>query len=535
MTNEKQTESNNSRMVWKKLLSFKRVSALQSEPVPAESGAMGNSNTIGNGSPNSSTNDADNRSAFEKDYDQIIYSYPFRRLQDKTQVIPFPEYDFVHTRLTHSLEVASIGRSLGKFAAKMINQELESVKPEDHQKNDPLEKSAVKIIEGKFKVEENDIATLVMVACLAHDIGNPPFGHSGEDAISSFFKNQIKDSKIEFFSQKNENREADLVNFEGNANGFRIITQHNKSGKYENSFVSNPTCALLGTFTKYPCESSVSSRVDKQSADKRKSLSKYGFFQDQKELFEKIAKELGLPRREEKKEGHAYWRHPLAFLMEAADDIAYAIIDLEDACRLKLIDFGKKYKFDKGSYSPEDILIKIAKVDEEEYKDDFDGADDKQKISYLRARAIGALIGEISKEFKDEYDKIMIGEFDKALIDDIDSKDNLDLIKKMITEHVYNERLVLENEISGYEVVEHLIESFAKSCGLYSENEENKKNEKYIKIRKLLPPECRQFEITSLSSDEDKYKQILRILDYVSGMTDKYAMNLYRKIKGIGV
>jgi dGTPase len=249
----------------------------------------------------SDTGSAASRSAFEQDYDRIIFSHPFRRLQDKTQVHPLPEEDFVHTRLTHSLEVSSVGRSLGKRVGEVIIQRH----PE---------------LQQQFSLF--DFGAIVAAASLAHDLGNPPFGHAGEDAISDFFKEHAYGKT--WASAVKPAEWEDLIRFEGNAQGFRILNNEQYGLKL--------TFATLGAFTKYPCPALFPER-DK----KKKSQKKFGFFQSEAEEFEAIAQELGLIRDR----GFSYSRHPLAFLVEAADDICYSIIDLEDGCRLRLLSFDE--------------------------------------------------------------------------------------------------------------------------------------------------------------------------------------------------
>lgn len=530
------------RMNWNNLLSKKRVSDFDQCGVPVKKSQL-----------------IDPRSPFEKDFDQITFSYPFRRLQDKTQVIPFPKFDFVHTRLTHSLEVASVGRSFGKLAAELIFKELDK-----------------KTID-ELNICHSDIGALIAASCLAHDIGNPPFGHSGEDSISHYFIQNDYNFKPDFIKEngkyytenyfyekeertqiKNEvpleealtsiKRYKDLSNFEGNANGFRIITQNCDRG-------INPTLALLGTFTKYPRESYLEKNpfdgIEKSKTPK--SQTKYGFFQEQKKLFEFVANELGLIKvKGIGKNDSAYYRHPLAFLMEASDDIAYGMIDFEDGCRLGLIDFDKKYsnislrnkenkkKTVNINKSPKEILIEIAELDEAfSLKKLNSFSDFKQQISYLRSKVINVIIHQCFDVFKKEYEKIMTGIFDKALIDCIENdsiKENLDLMGTLVRKYVYQYSPVLESEASGFEVMEHLINSFAITSNIcYSCGEEETAREK--KMRSLLPDEFQpenEKEIQSLSDDE-KYERVLKVLDYISGMTDKYAVSLYRKIKGIEI
>lgn len=493
------------RMDWRKLLSTERISEL--------------GDCKKNEFPKSQFEDP--RSPFERDFDQIIFSYPFRRLQDKTQVIPFPEFDFVHTRLTHSLEVASVGRSFGKLVTDLIEKE-----------------------EGKEVLGKNtssDIGALIAAACLAHDIGNPPFGHSGEDSISNYFRENEGKEKI--LQQLSEKQKMDICNFEGNANGFRIIANNYVRG-------INPTCALLGTFTKYPRESYLEKKPS--NIEELKSQAKYGFFQSEKDIFKNIAKELELiPIEDIGEEDIAYHRHPLAFLMEASDDIAYGMIDFEDGCRLGLIDFEKKYetiklrnkenklKEKEINKSPKQILGEIAKLDDSFCEDKLKEFDDyKQQLSYLRSKVINILIHQCFEVFKKNHEDIMKGKFDKDLISCIDQGviENLEYIKILVRKYVYQHPPVLQSEASGFEVIEFLINSFITTsyiCFTCGEEETAKQK----KMRSLLPEEFQpenEIQVENLAVGE-VYKQVLRILDYISGMTDKYAVHLYRRIKGIEI
>ena len=505
-------------MDWKKLLSTKRVSELEGNKKDKPSQFN------------------DPRSPFERDFDQIIFSYPFRRLQDKTQVIPFPEFDFVHTRLTHSLEVASVGRSFGKLVADLIKEK-----------------------EGEDALGENtssDIGALIAAACLAHDIGNPPFGHSGEDSISNYFRQRIfkfkkykEEGKYYHFNDYKEDKEKidrnialpeikrynDLSNFEGNANGFRIIANNYGRG-------INPTYALLGTFTKYPRESYL--EKEPSNIKELKSQAKYGFFQAEKEMFKNIAEELGLIRIEDIGEDDiAYHRHPLAFLMEASDDIAYGMIDFEDGCRLGLIDFEKNYKIKiknkEFNKSPKQILCEIAKLDDSFCEDKLKKFNDyKQQLSYLRSKVINVLIHKCFEVFKNNYNDIMEGKFDKDLISCIDKDiiDNLEYIKVLVRKYVYQHPPVLQSEASGFEVIEFLIKSFATTSNIcFTCGEEETAKQK--KMRSLLPEEFQpedEIQVQELT-EEDVYNRVLKILDYISGMTDKYAVHLYRRMRGIDI
>lgn len=492
------------RMDWRKLLSTTRVYDSKNDT-------------------SSESQFEDPRSPFERDFDQIIFSYPFRRLQDKTQVIPFPEFDFVHTRLTHSLEVASVGRSFGKLVAKLIeDKEEEEVVKKVFENNTP-----------------SDIGALIAAACLAHDIGNPPFGHSGEDSISNYFK-ENDNSRKRILTILSKKQKEDLCNFEGNANGFRIIANNYGRGV-------NPTYALLGTFTKYPRESYLDKDPYKCYAkeEKPKSQTKYGFFQAEKEMFKNIAKELELIRIEGiGEEDIAYHRHPLAFLMEASDDIAYGMIDFEDGCRLGLIDFEKNYKIKiknkEFNKSPKQILCEIAKLDDSFCEDKLKKFNDyKQQLSYLRSKVINVLIHKCFEVFKNNYEGIMKGEFDKDLISCISDDiviENLKCVKDLIRKYVYQHPPVLQSEASGFEVIEYLIDSFATTSNIcFTCGEEETAKQK--KMRSLLPEEFQpedEIQVQNLTG-EDIYNRVLRILDYISGMTDKYAVHLYRRMRGIEI
>lgn len=418
------------------------------------------------------------RSAFEQDYDRIIFSHPFRRLQDKTQVHPLPEYDFVHTRLTHSLEVSSVGRSLGKKVGEVITQ----------RHNDLSDYSSF------------DFGAIVAAASLAHDLGNPPFGHSGEDGISDFFVHHPFGKNFESLVTKEE--WADLIQFEGNAQGFRILNKNQYQGL-------QLTYATLGAFTKYPCPSMFSSRNKKL-----KSQKKYGFFQTEKIIFNEVASHLGLKEID----SDVWCRHPLAFLVEAADDICYNIIDLEDGCRLGLVSFDETVE----------LLALIL-------RDKFDAKKLEQipsrdeKIGVLRALAIGQLIDECSSIFLDHESTLLNGNFDQALADQCNSSHALEEISRLSIDKIYRAKHVVEIEAAGYEVLPGLLEEFSKAGKFYLEKEIPKK---YENLLRLLPEGL----LSGLDSTDKSHYQMLRnIVDFISGLTDTHALSLYRKIKGISL
>lgn len=424
------------------------------------------------------SNAESSRSAFEQDYDRIIFSHPFRRLQDKTQVHPLPEHDFVHTRLTHSLEVSSVGRSIGKRAGEVILQRHPELKSE-------------------FSLF--DIGAIVAAASLAHDLGNPPFGHAGEDAISDFFLHHP--GGLFFKTQVSESQWHDLIRFEGNAQGFRILNKEQYGLKL--------TYASLGAFTKYPCSAYFPER-DK----KKKSQKKFGFFESEKEVFGEVARELGLIQNEKV----SWCRHPLAFLVEAADDICYSIIDLEDGCRLGLISFQDTVELLSG--------ILRDKLD----KNKLTGNTDlNQKLGILRAMAIGELIEASTEIFLSNEEKLLDGSFDHALTELCDFHDSLKKISEVSIEKIYHAKHVVEIEASGHQILPGLLEEFTQTGVRLADQ---KISRKYGNLLFLLPPEM--VSLIKLNPD-DTYHMLRCIIDFISGLTDRHALSLYRKIKGISL
>ncbi len=425
------------------------------------------------------------RSAFERDYDRIIFSYPFRRLQDKTQVFPMPEHDFVHSRLTHSLEVSSVGRTLGKKVGEKIVEKYPHL--------------------ASNGISQFDFGAIVAAASLTHDIGNPPFGHAGEDAISDFFLNNPAG---QFFKDKISRYEwADITSFEGNAQGFRILNkQHNQGLQI--------TYATLMAFSKYPRESLIT-----YPADGQRSLKKYGFFQSEKHIFETIATQTGLLR---KHDDQMIWaRHPLAFLVEAADDICYNIIDLEDGCRLGLVSFEEA--------KPLLTAILQEQFNAEKF-DQMYGRD--EKLGLLRALAIGKLIEQATEIFLENEEKILAGTFDTALTDLITAKPVLDKINKLSIEKIYRATVVMETEVAAFEVLAGLLEAFIGASYAYCFDKANFSKKKQGVLR-LLPEEY-QF-LFQPGQSPTVYQIIMNSVDYVASMTDSYAILLYRKIKGISL
>ena len=419
------------------------------------------------------------RLGFEVDYDRVIFSSEFRSLQDKTQVIPLSETDFVHTRLTHSLEVSVVGRSLGRLVGKKI-----------------LEKHPH--LQSSLGYQANDFGAIVAAAALAHDIGNPPFGHSGEKAIGEFF---ITGAGKNFKNQLTDKEYQDLCDFEGNANGFKILTE-DRVGRLGGLRLCYAT---LGAFMKYPKES-LPKKPTKHIADK-----KYGFFQSEKEAFQDVANELGLLKRSET--DLSYSRHPLAFLVEAADDICYTIIDFEDGINLGLIqeEFALEYlsKIIRHNIKPENYYALSTKED---------------RIGYLRALAIGSLINEAVDIFMDNEDVILNGTFDTGLLDKSQYEAQINDIIKISIDNVYQSTEVIDKEIAGYGVINTLLNTYATAVN----NGFNNTASNYDKlILKSLPK-----NINGTSSS--LYKRLSSVCYYVSLLSDSKAILEYKKIKGIG-
>lgn len=425
------------------------------------------------------------RSNFEKDYDRVVFSSAFRRLQDKTQVIPLPESDFVHTRLTHSLEVSCVGRSLGKIVGKEIirRNRLENL------------------------ISISDFGAIVATACLAHDIGNPPFGHSGESAISDYFRNG-NGRKFEKII-KDKNKWHDLINFEGNANGFKILTSAGVGIKL--------TFAALASFIKYPTKS-YKTEKEKEKYKYKKSFYKYGYFQSDKDIFHDIFESMKI----NKITNSYYARHPITFLVEASDDICYRIMDFEDGIRIGLIPFSEG----------EEFLKKI--VEKEFDPGKYDAIIDKrEKIGYLRAKAINKLINECSEIFLDNEKNILNGKFDRQLIDEILLKDVLFNIEKKSIEKVYKSKSVVQIEVAGFKVVGGLLDMFIEAVNDLNKYRDRKRFGKEKPLsRNLIDLLPEQF-LTDNKPDNNLYERILQICEFVAGMTDSYAVSLFKKLQGI--
>lgn len=418
------------------------------------------------------------RLGFEVDYDRVIFSSEFRSLQDKTQVIPLSQTDFVHTRLTHSLEVSVVGRSIGR----KVGQKLLEKHPH---------------LQTVYGYQANDFGAIVAAAALAHDIGNPPFGHSGEKAIGEFFKTG---EGVQYKNQITEKEYQDLCDFEGNANGFKILTEtrEGREGGLRLSY------ATLGAFMKYPKES-LPKKPTKHIADK-----KYGFFQSERDSFSHVADELGLTKRSNK--DISFSRHPLAYLVEAADDICYTIIDFEDGINLGLIqeEFALEY------------LINLVR-DTINTKKYHQLQNTQDRVSYLRALAINTLINEVVSIFINNEEAILKGDFQTALLDKSKYEAQINDIIKISIENIYKSDEVIDKEIAGYEILKSLLSAYTKAVN----NNYNGNASNYDKlILNRLPK--------TMKVDQDNlYSRLLSVCNYVSLLSDSNAILNYKKIKGM--
>ena len=415
------------------------------------------------------------RLGFDVDYDRIIFSSEFRSLQDKTQVVPFSQGDFVHTRLTHSLETSVVGRSLGRRVG------VEILKKYPHLKND-------------LGYHANDFGAIVASASLAHDIGNPPFGHSGEKSIGQYF---MSGPGKKFGEILNDKEFQDLCDFEGNANGFKILTQ-SRPGREGGLRLSYAT---LGAFIKYPKES-LPIKPTSDVSDK-----KYGFFQNEKNIYFDIANELGLSKND-----GGYNRHPLTFLVEAADDICYTIIDFEDGINLGLVDEDYALEY----------LINLVRdsINTEKYHSLNNTID---RVSYLRALSINTLINEAVEIFIENEDDILNGKFNVALLKKSKFKPQISDIIKISIEKIYESKEVIEKEVAGYNIINKLLDTFISSVNRYYEGSQTSYDDLIIK---LLP------STTNLNHD-NLYSRLLEICHYVASLSDRKALNVYNKITGV--
>ena len=421
----------------------------------------------------------DDRSEFKRDYDRLIFSAPFRRMQNKTQVFPLPGSIFVHNRLTHSLEVASVGMSLGNDVAHCVMK----TRPE--------------LADTLF----TQIGTIVSTACLAHDMGNPPFGHSGEKAIQTFFTEGKGAYLKDRLSPELWN---DITHFEGNANAFRLLA-HRFKGRRDGGFVM--TYTTLASIVKYPFASALA----------EKGHGKFGFFSTEAEIFCRIADDLGIIRKSADGCPAEYARHPLVYLVEAADDICYEIMDIEDAHKLKIVTYEETKRLFLDFFDEMGQNHIMQRIHDEEI------TDDNEKVIYMRACVINALERACVDAFMRHEDEIMRGEFSGSLIDSIDDR----LVKayrnctELSKKRIYKSKPVLDVELSGFKIMDSLMEVMTEAAV----------NPQRFYSRQLISRVSSQYDISA----PDLETRIMAVIDYISGMTDVYALDIYQKINGISL
>lgn len=433
------------------------------------------------------------RTEFERDWDRLIFSSAFRRLQNKTQVFPLPEEVFVHNRLTHSLEVASVGRSLGAMVGEGLAQLAEIAKVKD-----------------AFSFYADHLKSVVAAACLAHDLGNPAFGHSGEAAISKYFQDKATD--LPFRSLFSDAEWADLVSFEGNANALRNLTRAFK-GRSLGGF--RLTYATLGTMLKYPCSSSTGNQKKGPT-----HLKKYGYFQSETAVFQKITKELNMVP--DVAGNGTFYRHPFVYLLEAADDICYNIIDLEDAHRLRI------FSTEKVAQLLLQLLEQSRREDMQKIKNTYlqMSEDANEGIAYLRAKCINNLTLGCAQVFLQQAQAILSGSFSGDLIGNIPHIQSvLRELNEWSVRYIYNHPSVVKIELAGFRIMSGLIEDFVDAA-LTPQEHQSKMHKKTLE---LMPIQYRYRE------EDSPYEKVMCIFDFVAGMTDLYALKLYRNLRGIEI
>jgi dGTPase len=441
-------------MNWEQLLSLKRFGDTEKRPRIAQD---------------------ETRLGFDVDFDRIIFSSAFRSLQDKTQVIPLSETDFVHTRLTHSLEVSVVGRTLGRRVGQVLLQRHPNL--------------------VALGYTFNDFGAIVAAASVTHDIGNPPFGHSGEKAIGEYFKSG---NGAKYKDQLSEKEYQDLIDFEGNANGFKVLTESREgiSGGLRLSY------ATLGAFLKYPKES-LPKKPSTHIADK-----KYGFFQSEKVAFLDVVNELGM--KPKCLENNSFYRHPLAYLVEAADDICYTIIDFEDGINLGLI--GEEYALEYMSKL-------IHGINRDKY---YALKHTKDRTAYLRAIAISSLIDEAVSIFLANEELMLEGSFDKSLLERCKYEAQISDILKISIDKIYKSKEVVEKEIAGYKIIADLLDVFIRAINNKFDGIESNFD---LLILELFPKE-HQLETNNL------YERVMQVSTYVARISDSYAIRMHKKLTG---
>lgn len=410
------------------------------------------------------------RSTFQRDYDRMVFSSPFRRLQNKTQVFPLPGSIFVHNRLTHSLEVSSVGRSMANEVSRSLRSR--------HADSPWVEKLV-------------ELPDIVATACLCHDLGNPPFGHSGEKTISTFFS---EGQGLAIKPMLNDRQWADFINFEGNANSFRLLT-HRFVGRREGGFAM--TYSTLASIVKYPHSSLMAGEKGK-----------FGYFESEEATWRKVTSELGIP---ELKPG-LFARHPLVYLMEAADDICYQIMDLEDAHKLRIVDHEELVELFLGFFDDlrkRQLRTMMGKLD-----------DPNERVAYLRSSVIGAMVDDCARAFVDNEEAILCGAMEGELIENMSPllREAYYNCSAKAWEKIYRAREVVDIEIAGNRIITYLMECLVEAV-LHPEKNFS---------RLLLEIFPKQYDVHAPTV----YGRVQSALDHVSAMTDVYALDLFRKLNG---
>lgn len=448
-------------MKWQQLISSQRLGKEGESPLPGEQ-----------------------RTEFQRDFDRLIFSSAFRRMQNKTQVFPLPGSVFVHNRLTHSLEVSSVGRSLGCDVARGLQERYGQHNPQD----------GIDVFMQDILPDPQSLGSIVSAACLAHDMGNPPFGHSGEEAIRSFFR-EGKGRDIQ--SMVPWQLWSDLVNFDGNANTFRLLT-HQFNGRRKGGF--GLTYSTLASIVKYPYPSFYVTKP------------KFGYFCTEEPQFATIASSLGIPKLRTDDGQEQYARYPLVYLVEAADDICYEVMDIEDAYKLRLLSYEEASELLLGFYTSEHAnQLRMAHPDV---------TDEGERIVYYRSCAINALERACVKAFLDNEDEILKGTFSDALINHLspEMRAGYERCAQLSRSRIYKCKDVTDIDLAGYQIIYMLLELMTDAV-LHPEKS-------YSQL--LLRQVSTQYDILA----DDLGTRLRAVVDYISGMTDVYALDLYRKING---
>ncbi len=426
------------------------------------------------------------RSPFQRDYDRIVFSSAFRRMQDKTQVFPLAQNDYVRTRLTHSLETSSIGRSMGTAAGVFVCKEFDTA-----------------------GAQPSDIGAIVAAAALAHDIGNPPLGHGGEESIRHWFTSSEAIAPMR--DRMSVEECADFERYEGNAHGFRVVSVLQMPDQVGGMQL---TCATLGAFAKYPAAALVAERPPGVAGKK------FNFFRQDRRLFREVAEKVGLRRVAE----DSYCRHPLAFLVEAADDIAYRIVDFEDAHMVGLIDYDELESYFLEIIDEDWVPGYLRKI-----------ATAPRRVEFLRAQVIGSLVRQVVSVFTAKQQELLQGRLEKPLIDYIPAAPVLEKIMRRSVPDIYNNPQIASVIAAGFELLSGMLDALVPAVNEVAVELNGGAAASYRARRmiKVLPA-----RYAPLNNDEwlrSAYLRILYVLDYLSGMTDSYAVLLFKKLKGISL